>query len=96
MENIKYGSECPKGAGCSLSPLPGPKQDLTPSGAYYLTLPVSDRMQFRNCTIWPSGEVEVAGSGPGWSLGSSPWNRPFQKTEMYGGGYLGGCVLDGM
>ena len=47
-------------------------------------------MQFRNLTLWPSGEAVVAGYGLGQSLGLSPQNRPLEKADDEGRGYLGG------
>ena len=72
MENVKSESELPKGAVRSLSRPPGPNRDPTPSGDFSLTRPIYDQMKFGNCTLWPSGEAEVEGSGSGRSLGSSP------------------------
>ena len=48
MENIKAGSELPKGAGRSLLPHTKTNRDPTPSGASSLMRPVSDQMQFGN------------------------------------------------
>ena len=54
-----------------------------------MTCLVSDRMQFGNRTSWPSGEAELAGSGLGRSLESSPWDRPLEKADEDGRGNLG-------
>ena len=45
-------------------------------------------MQFGNCTIWPSKEAALEGSGPGWSLGLIPWNRLLEKAGEDGRGHL--------
>ena len=90
MENVKYRSECPKGAGSSLSLTPRLNQDLTPSGVYSTKRPVYDWMQFRNHTIQPSGEAAVAGYGLGRSFISRPWNRLLEKADEDRRGDLGG------
>ena len=43
--------------------------------------PISDRMQFGNFNLLPSGEAAVEGYGLGRSLGSSSWNRTLEKSE---------------
>ena len=73
MENVKSGSERPKGAGRSLSSPPGPNRDPTTYGDSSLTHPVSDWMHFGNCTLRTSGEAE--GSVPGSLLVLVPRNR---------------------
>ena len=90
MENLKPGSERPKVAGRGLSPPSGPNQDTTPSRSSSPMRPISNEMQFGNCTLWPSGEAEVVGSGLGHSLVSIPHNRPLEKTEEDGRVDLGG------
>ena len=96
MKNIKSRSERPRGARRSFSPPPGQNWDPTPSEAYSLTCPVSNRMQFGNRTLRPSGEAALAGSGLVMSLVSSPRNRPLEKLDEDVRGYLGGLVVDGM
>ena len=88
--NSKSGSERPKGVGRSFSTPPGKNRDPTPSGDSSLTCPVSDQIQFGDFTIWTSGEAVVAGYGLGQSLGLSPQNRPLEKADDEGRGYLGG------
>ena len=90
MDNIKYGLEHPKGAGCSLSLSPGSNWDPTPSGDSSPTRLVSDCMQFGNHTLRPSGEAAVAESGLGWSLVSSPRKRLLEKAGEEERGNLGG------
>ena len=96
MENVKSGSEHPKGDGRSLSLLPGLNQDITPSGASSPIFSVSYQMQFGNFTLQSSGEAAVAVFGSGRSLGSSPRNRPLEKADKDGRVYLGGLVVDGI
>ena len=90
MENVKSRSESPKGTGHSLSPHPRPNWDPTPSRASSLTCPVSNWMQFVNCTLQPSGEAAVVGYGLGRSLVSIPQNRPLDKAYKDRRGDLGG------
>ena len=90
MENFKAGSERPEGVGRIFSPPSRPNRGPTPSGASSPMRPVSDRMQFGNRTLWPSGEAAVVGSGLGRSLVSSPRNRPLEKADEDGRGDLGG------
>ena len=90
VENVKVGSERPEGTGHSLSRPSRPYRDPTPSGASSPIRPVSDRMQFGNHNNWTSGEEVVAGSGWRRSLGSIPLNRPIEKVDEDGRGYLGG------
>ena len=90
MEDVKSGSERPKGAGRSLSLPPVPNRDPTPSGDYSPTPPISNQMQFGNRTLRPSGEAAVTGSGLGCSLVLSPWNRPLEKADKDGRGGLDG------
>ena len=61
-------SECRECARRSLPLPPGPNRYPTPSGPYYPTRPLSYQMWFRDCTIRPSEEAVVAGSGLGRSL----------------------------
>ena len=56
VENVKAGSERPKGSQRSLSPPSGPNRGPTPSGDYSPIRPVSDWMQFRNHILQPSGK----------------------------------------
>ena len=50
--------------------------------------PVSNRMQFRNRNLLPSGEAAVAGSGLGQLFGSGSWNRPLANADEDRRGYL--------
>ena len=88
MENVKAGSERPKGAGRRFSLSPEPNGDPTPPGASSQTRSVSDRIQLRNITIRPSGEAAVVGPGLRRSLVLSPSNRPLEKAEKDGRGDL--------
>ena len=90
MENVKAISERPEGTGCSLSPPHRPNWDPTPSGDYSLTFPISNWTQFGNCTLQPSGNSAVEGSGLGRPLVSIPRNRLIEKAEEDGRGDLGG------
>ena len=73
-----------------MSPTPETNWYTIPSGVSYPTRPVSDWMQFENCTLRPSVEVAVVGSELGWSLGSSPSNRLLEKVDEDGRGDLCG------
>ena len=95
-KNVKFGSENSKGGGRSLSLHPGPNQDTTRCGDSSPTRTVSDRMQFSNITLRPSGEAAVAGYQLGQSLVSIPLNRSLEKLDENVRGYLGGSVVDKM
>ena len=54
-------------------------------------------MQFGNCTLWPSGETAVAGSGCGRSVVSITQNRTLEKADKDGRvGGVGGLLVDGV
>ena len=59
-------------------------------GVSSLMHPVSDRIQFMNHTLPPSGETAVAGSGLRRSLGLIPWNTLIENLDKDGRVYLGG------
>ena len=88
--NIKSGLERREGSGHIFLPPPGPNQGPTPSGDSSPTHPISDRMQFGNRTLRPSGKAAVAGSGSVRSFLSIPWNIPLEKADEGGRGDLGG------
>ena len=90
MENVKFGSERPKGAKRSLLPPPGPNHYPTTFEASSPTHNVSDWMQFGNYTLCTSGEAAFRQSESGRSLVLSPWNRPHDKADTDERGYLGG------
>ena len=86
VENVKYGSENPEGAKCSLSPIYIPNRYPTSSRASSPMPPVSNHMHFGNRTLWPSGGQWWRGMGQGghWdiALGTGHFIR---KTSMEGG-----------
>ena len=79
--NVKDGSEFTKGAGRSMLTPPGLNLDTTPSGVSSMTCPVSDKIQFVDCTLQPSRGAALPMSGSGWSLVSIPRNMLLEKVH---------------